>query len=164
MARKAKTGLNKKGIRLLADDLVAHEKMYDQNTYGQRYTNKNACQTFCCMAGLCKVRKIGLRAFNKLASDWHARNSGGSECAPAGKEQLGLEDIDFPQIFDDIYRWPRDLYQEYESNGPRWRVIAALKSLQRLLPDGTIDENPKAVHTRLPQLATLLKKTKPVKA
>jgi len=52
---------------------------------------------------------------------------------------------------------------EYESNGPTWRVIAALKALQRLLPDGTIDSNPKKVHTRLPQLAALLATAKPMK-
>jgi hypothetical protein len=79
-----------------------------------------------------------------------------SDCIEAGVEQLGLS-LSYPQIFHAIGLWPEDLIDEYTSNGPRWRVIAALKALQRLLPDGSIDPNPKAVHTRLPQLNKLLK-------
>jgi hypothetical protein len=45
---------------------------------------------------------------------------------------------------------------EYRSaSTAKERVIVALKALQRLLPDGSIDLNPKKVHTRIPLLKTL---------
>lgn len=147
-------GLKKKGILQLADDLVAHKKMYDQEQFGKA----DACGTFACMAGMCLWRKIGPRKFNALAKQWHYASNGAEECKEAGYAQLGLGKplYIFVDIFSDINYWPDDLADEYRSNGPQWRVIAALKALQRLLPDGSIDLDPTAVHTRIPQLKELL--------
>ncbi len=145
--RKPKSTLNKAGIRLLADDLVANKKMYDQDTFGDR----EECGTFCCLAGFCYRREIGARRFTL----WAKNEDKDTDLAKdAGRKQLGLkDDID---IFNLFAYWPDDLVEEYESNGPTWRVIAALKALQRLRDDGSIDPDPKAVHTRLPQLKALL--------
>jgi hypothetical protein len=102
-----------------------------------------------------------MRKFNRLLEGGELDID---ESILSGIKQLGLPQPDkdensiaSPKIFCSIDEWPKDLREEYESNGPRWRVIAALKALQRLLPDGSIDPDPKAVHTRLPQLNKLLK-------
>lgn len=149
--------LNKKGIRQLADDLVANQKSYDQYWFG-RITD---CGTVSCLAGTCLARKLGTRKYRKLVKEWPDTWSGRGVCEKAGAEQLGLlsevPHPDLPMIFREIHFWPGDLQEQYESDGPRWRVIAALKALQRLLPNGDIDQNPEAVHTRLPQLTKLLK-------
>ncbi len=152
---KKATGLNKKGILQLADDLVAHKKQYDQEVFGK----VRDCGTFACMAGLCKWREVGTKAFKKLALDWQIPSDGVSECKETGYGQLGINRSYFDelaQIFEPVEHWPQDLQEEYESNGPTWRVIAALKALQRLRVDGTIDPDPEAVHTKLPQLAKML--------
>jgi hypothetical protein len=154
-ATKKKSTLNKAGIRLLADDLVAHKKMYDQDTYGDY---ENECGTFCCLAGFCYRREIGARKFAQWAKD---KGKDTDLAEDAGRKQLGLkDDID---IFNPFECWPSDLVEEYESNGPTWRVIAALKALQRLRPDGSIDPNPKKIHTRIPQLKALLATAKKAK-
>jgi hypothetical protein len=163
MTAKAKSRLNRKGILLLADDLVAHKKMYDQDDIGR----KDECGTFCCLTGLCYLREIGLMKFNQLlVRDEFDQDT----CATSGHNQLGLKirkdwsGVIFPQIFQNIDMWPADIREEYESNGPTWRVIAALKALQRLRLNGSIDPDPKAVHTRLPQLKALLATAKKRKA
>jgi len=157
-------GLSKKGINQLADDLVRNKKRYNQNRFGIIRTkskgfDKEECGTFCCLAGFCYLAKLGsLRLFQKevkLGIEKFENN-----CKRAGRRQLGLsKDADkFPQIFLSLSEWPDDLQDEYESNGPEHRVITALKALQRLRPDGTIDRDPAAVHTKLPQLEKLLEK------
>lgn len=147
-AKKTVRKLNRKGIMLLADDLVAHQKRYMQETWGK----KTDCGTVCCLAGFCYLRKIGLRKFeSELRFDLDD-----GAVRDAGCGQLGLRMINFPQLFCPVDQWPSDLSDEYQSNGPRWRVIAALKALQRLRLNGTIDPNPEKIHTRLPQLAYLL--------
>lgn len=150
-------GLNKKGIRLLADDLVARQKMYDQSTEG----GIEACGTVCCMAGLCYVRKVGLRAFSRMVKNGVI----GMNVHRYSEKLLGLPvpEYGFSNIFGYVCAWPADLRKEYESDGPRWRVIAALKALQRLLPDGSIDPDPNAVHTKLSQLTKMLKEKKKAK-
>lgn len=143
-------GLNKKGIRLLAADLFKHKKLYDQNTEGTAYE----CGTVGCLAGFCLARKLGRREYV-----WQVKHGFVSiEAHRSGQAALGLPKLNTGrlQIFDFLYAWPQDLQDIYNSNGPRCRVIAALSALQRLLPDGTIDPNPKAVHTRLPELKKLL--------
>lgn len=158
-------GLNKKGIRLLADDLVANQKRYNQGTFG----SKDECGTVCCLAGFCYAREIGYRKFSSLARKWSDPADGFDLCVPAGYAQLGIPSgrdprtKTLPSIFSGLWRWPDDLQDEYRSNGPRWRVIAALKALQRLLPDGSIDPDPNAVHTKLSQLTKMLKEKKKAK-
>lgn len=165
-AVKKTTKLNKKGILQLADDLVAHKKQYDQEVFGR----VDDCGTFACMAGLCKWREVGTKAFKKLAKNWIMPSDGIFECKDAGCAALGIKvKLDYPgqtklgEIFSNIFDWPDDLQEEYESNGPTWRVIAALKALQRLRVDGTIDRDPKAVHTKLPQLTKMLATAKKAK-
>jgi hypothetical protein len=144
-------GLNKKGILQLADDLVAHKKLYDQSRYGAR----NECGTVCCMAGFCKRREVGARTFGRMVAKWMFSWSGSDVCAPAGSKQLGVPQD--PQIFEPASEWPLDLSDIYFSNGANARVRAALLALQRLREDGSIDPDPNAVHTRIPQLKQLLK-------
>jgi hypothetical protein len=158
--------LNRKGILELADMLVVNKKFYDQDRFGK----VEACGTFCCQAGFCYLSQVGKKNFNKevKAAFVEASNpnfrSFVEHCINAGITKLGLAlpayeyfDEDTPQIFSDVeFSWPEDLVEEYQSNGPTWRVIAALRALSRLKVDGTIDENPKAVHTRIPQLKALL--------
>lgn len=143
-------GLNKKGIRLLADDLVAHKKLYNQNVEGR----PDPCGTVGCLAGFCLARKLGRREYIKRVESSFI----GVEAHQSGRDQLGLPEpnIGRLQIFDFLWSWPQDLQDLYKSNGPRCRMIAALYALQRLREDGTIDPDPKAVHTRLPQLKKLL--------
>lgn len=151
--------LNKAGIRLLADDLVKHAKRYDQNVFGR----VDECGTVACLAGFCKIREVGTRRFNALAKGWNRRiESGFHYCVPAGLKQLGL--ADFPAIFGCIPLWPQDLEDLYRSGRPFSAPIAALYALQRLLPDGSIDKNRKAVHTHLPQLKVMLEKQKRAEA
>lgn len=157
MVAKAKSGLNKKGIRLLADDLVAHQKRYNQDT---RIAERTAvCGTVCCQAGFCAARKIGTRKFNQWVKN--GADEGELDVFAIAGEQLGVSGG--AEIFNFLWHWPQDLRNEYNYNGPRWRVIADLKALQRLLPDGSIDPDPKAIHTRLPQLKSLLAVAKKVK-
>jgi hypothetical protein len=146
-----KMALNKKGIRQLADDLIAHPKRYDQNTFGAI----NECGTVACLAGMCLWRKIGTRAYRKLVEDWREHNLDHDKCLEAAGAQLGV-DASFSMLFGDIWGWPEDLQEVYNSSAPDGPVRAALMALQRFLPDGKIDLNPKAVHTRLPQLKALL--------
>jgi hypothetical protein len=154
--------LNKAGIRQLADDLVANKKMYDQDDFGSR----EECGTVCCLAGFCYRHEIGARKFTLWAKDEDHKND---DCIKSGLKQLGLPviksdyswiEVESPQVFGMINIWPDDLEDEYYENGPRGRVIVALKALQRLREDGTIDPDPKKVHTKLPQLKALLA-TKP---
>jgi hypothetical protein len=139
--------LNKAGIRQLADDLVANKKRYNQQTFG----DKEDCGTVCCLAGFCSIRSVGLRKFNKWIDD---------ESDPVidprgdGAKQLGIPRN--ADLFDYVDSWPSDLGEEYRENGPRGRVIVALKALQRMREDGSIDPDPKKVHTKLPQLKELL--------
>jgi hypothetical protein len=162
MAKK----LSKAGILWLASELVAHQKKYYQNRFIKYYkkgADEEFCGTVCCLSGFCYLDEIGARKFNKLAKDAIDIQT---PAVAAGIKRLGL-DFDIgpsgwscPVIFMGLADWPKDLQEEYYSNGPRWRVIAALKALQRLLPDGSIDSNPKAVHTKIPALAKLLKEHK----
>jgi hypothetical protein len=63
-----------------------------------------------------------------------------------------------PEVFDSIWFWPYDLRMEYlNATTPKQRAIVGLRGLQRLRANGKIDENPNAVHTKIPQLAKLLK-------
>jgi hypothetical protein len=141
-------GLNTRGIRQLADQLVANKKLYEQGTFGV----KTDCGTVCCLAGFCYLRKIGSRKFNALVTKEELE---GDDCVKAGKKQLGIK-ASSPVIFQGLGTWPADLEREYRQNGPRGRVIVALKALQRLRGNGNIDSNKEAVHTRLPQLKALL--------
>lgn len=151
--------LNRKGIMKLADALVNHQKKYDQNAFGKRTED---CGTVCCLAGFCYIEEIGTRAFNKevkLANDYSI--AGGEtfaeNCMDAGRRQLGIRDK-WPQVFQELGEWPTDLYEQYQSNGPRAHVIAALMGLERLQVNGKIG---KKVRTKLPQLkAMLAKKTR----
>jgi hypothetical protein len=144
-------GLNTRGIRRLADQLVANKKLYEQHTFGA----KTECGTTCCLAGFCYLETIGSRKFNALVK---SEELNGDDCLKAGKKQLGIKASSSPVIFQGLGAWPVDLAEEYRQNGPRGRVIVALKALQRLRGNGNIDPNKKAVHTRLPQLKALLAK------
>jgi hypothetical protein len=153
--------LNKKGIHQLADALVAEQKRYDQDTFGERKYIGATCSSVCCLAGMSFALQIGNRSFTaKVKAAENERYDGdfNAECEEAGRKQLGLKtpEEEFSDIFRSIYDWPNDLSKDYHANGPKWRVIAALKALQRLRPDGSIDPNPDAIHTRLPQLKKLL--------
>jgi hypothetical protein len=151
--------LNKAGIRLLADDLVKHAKRYDQNVFGR----VDECGTVACLAGFCAIREVGTRRFTALVEGWNRQDEDGFYyCVPAGLKQLGL--TGYPAIFGDIPLWPQDLEDLYWSGRPFSAPIAALYALQRLLPDGSIDKNPKAVHTRLTQLKVMLEKQKRAEA
>ena len=159
-------GLNKKGILQLADDLIAHRKRYDQGCWGSVRTkdqgNKpSECGTFACMAGFCHIRKIGIRKFNQKART--NQNIVSYHVVPSGVEQLGidwdlakLEGYEVPQIFSSEESWPDDLHDEMDETPTKDQYIVALKALQRLLPNGDIDPDPKAVHTRIPQLKAIL--------
>ncbi len=147
--------VRKVGIRLLADDLVANKKKYDQNTFG----DVEDCGTVACLAGLCHMREIGVRKFNKLARYGEVDSFA---CITSGERQLGITNA--KTIFNTISAWPSDLKDEYYENGPLGRVVVALKALQRLKPDGSIDRMRAAVHTRLPQLTKLLKEQAALKA
>jgi hypothetical protein len=165
MNKKEGTLLNKKGILKLAADLIANKKLYDQ----EQFVAVEACGTFACMAGFCYARQVGPRAFKKAIKtiafdeDGFLNPEFAKTCAEAGVSQIGLppiigrvENFRVPPIFNNTGWWPEDLMEEYESNGPTWKVIAALKGLQRMLPDGKIDLDPDAVHTKIPQLKVLL--------
>lgn len=163
---KKQPGLNKRGIRLLADDLVAHKKRYCQNIFGGPkpllYDETEFCSTVACLAGFCYSAEIGTRQFNKMVKDNKTFDiEKGSRAA--GKKQLGLRVRTLPKIFMSIDNWPDDLAEEYYANGPKGRVVVALKGLQRLRLNGTIDPDPKKVHTRLPQLKALLATAKKAK-
>lgn len=154
---KMKKALNKAGILQLADDLVAHPKLYAQHTFGQ----KEACGTIRCLAGQCLASEIGMRKYNKLVQKfWSCEEDYVGEftnsCIASGKKQLGITTTKpYPTIFDTINEWPLDLQKEYyEATTPKQHVIVALKALQRLRPNGTID-NKDVVHTEIPQLASL---------
>jgi len=151
--------LNQAAIVELAEDLIANVEKYDQDLFGC----KSVCGTTCCLAGLVRLRKIGIRAFNKEVIEFKKNgfSSGfGARCISDGNEKLGLpERVDIydpehevipPQIFEPSDFWPYDLYSEYSDAGnDSQRVTVALKALQRLLPDGDIDEDENAVHTDL---------------
>ena len=145
--------LNKRGICELATMLVNSREMYNQNTFG----SKHPCGTVCCMAGLCYVKQVGIEAFNTLLSEKNGNIS--DECLEAGIKLLGIEsDSDFPLLFGMPGVWSGDLRDEYyQAETGRDRVIVALKALQRLQEDGSIDPNPNAIHTHIPQLQKLLK-------
>jgi len=160
-----KTKLNRKAILALADDLVANKKRYDQNDFGR----VEPCGTFCCLAGFVYLRQIGIRKFNKMARTESSHLM--VNCEIAGVNGLGMQGwgedrlkVDSPQIFSSIVNWPYDLVEEYRSNGPTWRVITALKALQRTDVNGNISDDPKVVYTRIPQLAQLLKSAAAKKA
>jgi hypothetical protein len=166
-------GLNKKGILQLAEDLISHRKRYDQNnwvSYRDKESGypKSECGTVCCMAGFCYMRKVGVRKFNSLVKKEETRNY---EIVSSGISQLGIKysgpdwtdrlgGPDWPIIFGGDDAWPSDLSDGYDSSEDQDRYIVALKALQRLLPDGSIDPDPKAVHTRIPQLKEILAKRK----
>jgi hypothetical protein len=140
--------LNKQGIRRLADMLVANKKLYSQQTFGRQ----NECGTTCCLAGFCLLEEVGRRKFKTLIG----KDDFAKDCTKAGRKLLGIRTSD-PALFNSLDCWPEDLASEYWANGPRGRVTVALKALQRLLPSGRIDPDPKAVHTRLSQLKLLIK-------
>jgi len=155
--------LNVEGINQLADDLVRDDARYNQSYWGQdtKYVNDptpespffgTACGTVACLAGFCMARKIGVTEFNKVAAIYPGIS--GDSARFYGAQQLGIpfEAV----IFNNIGDWPSDLRQEYRNAKPRGRVLVALKALQRLRPDGSIDPDPDVVHTPLKQLNALL--------
>ena len=161
---KKKPSLNRKGILLLADDLIANAKKYDQDTFGEI----EECGTVRCMAGQCYLREIGARSFNSAVKG-HSRNFEAStfseDCVSSGTKQLGIkipksfgEDYN-PDIFSPAFCWPADLSEEYEkAERPIERVIVALKALSRTKNDGSIGKNPKRIYNEIPQLKELLNK------
>lgn len=144
--------LNRQGILQLADDLIADSSKYDQNYWGSHFEDQSACGTVACLAGFCMSRAIGVTKFNELAKV--AFGVDGSAARGFGGAQLGI-----PRnagIFHQADLWPSDLYREYQMNSEaKSRVVVALKALQRLRDDGSIDVNPNAVHTFIPQLLVL---------
>lgn len=157
-------GLNKKGIRQLAKALVANQEFYNQDTFP---VPSEECGTVGCLAGMCYRLSVTERTYQKNVKTWEDMSDGDDKCRPAGIKLLGLNFDNhwkLPQIFQSIENWPVDLQKQYKSDGPKWRVISALKALQRLLPDGTIDKDIKAVHTSLKPLLDKMLKTKAKKA
>ena len=151
MSRKNKA--NREGILSLADDLIKHARLYNQEVYG----NIEPCGTVRCMAGQCLANEIGSKEFIKRVK---AGESLWPDAVEAGKRQLGLSlaKHKHPLIFLDHYSWPNDLTHEYnEAKTNIGKVIAALKALSRLRIDGTISS---MVQTRIPQLTALLKDQK----
>jgi hypothetical protein len=146
-------GLDKLGMMVLADDLVAHQDIYDQGSFRT------------CLAAFCYVRQ-------KMNGDWkrfddrlHEETAlhGTLPVLGAGIRQLGLRAGRgvYYSIFGKGLSWPPDLFHEYfQALTQREKVIAVLKALQRLDDDGEIDSNSSAVHTRLPQLEALLNEPK----
>lgn len=153
--KRGEVALNKKGILALAANLVAHKKRYNQNSFGRP---DEVCGTVCCLAGFCYSAEIGAQKFNLLAKRYKY-NLLERGSLRAGRKQLGLRPRS-PEIFGNLVSWPNDLNKEYYANGPSGRVVVALKALSRLRPNGTIDPDPEAVHTKIPALAKLLAKQK----
>jgi hypothetical protein len=161
--RKTPTGgimkrVNRKGVLALADKLTQEAKLYDQHTFG---TPKAACGTVCCLAGHAYALEIGAKQFNKeakLDSRGIGSNNFYLNCVEAGKKLLGLNtDLEMNDLTDRIFGteddWPDDLYNEYDgATTSKQRVIVALKALSRLRVDGTIDPDPKKIHTKIPHL------------
>ena len=162
---KKKTKLNTAGILHMADMLVANIKQYDQEYFGQY---NEACGTTCCLAGMAYASEIGTGKFNRLAKTYYHGHSKYVEKVAnpsilSGLNLLGLpevkedapfdESLKIPQIFDKPRWWPEDLRQDYNAaTTQKQRVVVALRALSRLLPDGKIDEDPKAIHTEIPYL------------
>lgn len=151
--------LNQEAIVGLAEDLITNVKRYDQDIFG----NKTDCGTTCCLAGLVRLRKIGIIKFNRELKDFKERGFStgfGDRCIEDGCSLLNLpleqeddgeggETIRTPAIFEIADFWPYDLATEYlESENDAQRVTVAIKALQRLLPDGDIDAED-VVHTDL---------------
>jgi hypothetical protein len=162
--------LNKENILELAKLLSCDSERYDQSTFGryEREESEEACGTFCCMAGFLHAKKIGLEEFNNTAR--RMRISGSTEnrnfaisCVRSGAEALGIPLKEMgdtpinPQIFQFVGSWPDDLQNEYRAvqckgGSSKTRVRVALKALSRLREDGTIDPDPNAIHTEIPEL------------
>lgn len=152
--------LNQEAIVGLAEDLIANGKRYDQNIFG----DKTDCGTTCCLAGLVRLRKIGIIKFNRELKEFNKSGLStgfGDRCiedgcllldipVEKGDDGEGGETTRTPAIFDIVDFWPYDLAIEYEEakNDAR-RVTVAIKALQRLLPDGYIDLEEDVVHTDL---------------
>lgn len=151
-------GLNREGILKLADDLLAHRAMYDQNVFGKR----SACGTVCCLAGLCLLNEAGEERFGgrrRRLTPPRTQSALDKTCM-AGARQLGIP-ADCT-LFSGAISWPFDLADDYRcATTPDARVVVALKALQRLREDGSIDDDPNAVYTPIPQLG-LLAKPKPL--
>jgi hypothetical protein len=163
--------LNKQGILELAEIMVCDHKRYNQSKFGEetgQEESETTCGTVCCMAGFAYAKKIGLENFNKevrfqynsesfLLSDGTSVSGFTYDCITAGKEMLGInENVASPRIFGYSSAWPRDLADEYTSTGDqKKRVLVALKALSRLRENGTIDSNPKNIHTEIPQIKEL---------
>lgn len=158
-----KTKLNTAGILHMADMLVANIKQYDQEYFGQY---NEACGTTCCLAGMAYASEIGTGKFNRLAKTYYGHSKYVEKVAnpsilsglnllglPEVKEDAPFEGLKVPQIFDKPRWWPEDLRQDYNAaTTQKQRVVVALRALSRLLPDGRIDEDPKAIHTEIPYL------------
>lgn len=146
--------LNKQGIRDLAADLVANGVLYNQRTFGDLIHGGSECHTEACMAGFCLIREIGLQKFEallKLDEADHGSRVPAKSFA-AGKKQLGVKPRgkDGLELFCEAVDWPYDLQLAYgKAKTHRTRARVAIHALQRLLPDGTIDKNRKAIHTPL---------------
>lgn len=159
-----KKGLNKAAIRSLASNIYAQAKKYRQNTL----TSREACGTTCCMAGFCKAEEIGTKEFNKLAKKFYLDDRTQESidfydsCMEAGVKTLGIKSSNTtPNIFETTWSWPTDLRQEYfDAKTNKGKAIVAIKALSRMNPDGSIDDNPKAVHTRIPELSNYLRAKK----
>ena len=151
---------SRKGILWLADVLIHNKEKYDQSTFGS--SEGEPCGTVCCLAGFAYAGEIGFRKFNKLTKDLRNYESICKNSRRAGASLLGVSQEEgtyyIPEIFNYVSYWPEDLREEYYANGPKGRVVTALKALQRLHSDGTIDKDPKVVITIIPQLTALLKK------
>lgn len=108
--------LSAEGIAQLKADLRANAKHYNQEKFG---VVTPECGTEACMAGMCRMREIGLEAFTKSIEPQFSEGFEGfvADCVAAGVAQLGItlldpEDYDegeLPPIFEGYHQWPEDL-------------------------------------------------------
>lgn len=112
--------LNLDGIAQLKADLRANARHYNQQKFG---IVTPECGTEACMAGMCRMREIGLEAFTKSIKplDHEDFSDFVSDCVAAGAAQLGLtllspEDYgegEIPPIFEAYHQWPEDLAEAF---------------------------------------------------
>ena len=139
--------VNREGILKLAADLVDNWQRYDQDTFGE----DRECGTVCCMAGFCLINEVGTKRFNQINRDEPFNLP--VMARRAGARQLGIP-FGALLFYDTIY-WPSDLRREYRERKGKCRIVAALKALERLRGDGSIDPRPTAIHTHIPLLDEL---------
>lgn len=111
--------LNLEGIAQLKADLRANAKHYNQQNFG---IVTPECGTEACMAGMCRMREVGLEAFTKSVRpvEHEGFNDFVEECVTAGVAQLGIENLkdydgaETPPIFESYHAWPTDLLEAYQ--------------------------------------------------